>query len=50
LGFSGQGWNLAIFGLAVILIVIFRPTGIVGVLEDACRLREEKAGHPEARE
>jgi branched-chain amino acid transport system permease protein len=50
LGYSGQGWNLAIFGLAVILIVIFRPTGIVGVLEDASRLREEKDSHPEARE
>lgn len=41
LGFSGGGWNMAIFGLAVILIVIFRPTGIVGYIYEKRRARQD---------
>lgn len=41
LGFSGGGWNMAIFGLAVILIVILRPTGIIGYIFERRRARQD---------
>jgi branched-chain amino acid transport system permease protein len=41
LGFSGGGWNMAIFGFAVILIVILRPTGIIGYIFERRRARQD---------